>query len=82
MTALLPLEYSSEQDLLKKLHPHVDGVILRIIIGVPHSFRRCGSSCLTRGVFSHPCQKMGVQANYWRETKLQIHVYRVEDFTK
>ncbi|MBK8780957.1 MAG: hypothetical protein IPO22_03995 [Anaerolineales bacterium] len=50
-----------------------------IIIGA-HPFRRCGRSCLTPRSFSHLCQKMGVQANYWRETNLQIHVYRVEEF--
>ncbi len=81
LTAPLPLEYSSSEDLLKKLHPHVDGVILRDnhrrATFLPQVWEKLPDPA---EFLSHLCQKMGVQANYWRETKLQIHVYRVEEF--
>ncbi len=81
LTAPLPLEYSSSEDLLKKLHPHVDGVILRDVhrraTFLPQVWEQIPDPTEFLG---HLCQKMGVQANYWRETKLQVHVYRVEEF--
>ncbi len=81
LTAPHLLEYSSSEDLLKKLNPHVDGVILR------DNFRR--ATFLPQvwekipdpaEFLSHLCQKMGVRANTWREAKLQVYVYQVEEF--
>ena len=81
LTAPHLLEYSSSEDLLKKLNPHVDGVILR------DNFRR--ATFLPQvwekipdpaEFLNHLCQKMGVRANTWREAKLQVYVYQVEEF--
>jgi AmmeMemoRadiSam system protein A len=81
LTAPLPLLYSSPEDLLARLNPHVDGVILR------DGFRR--ATFLPQvweqlpdaeGFLSHLCAKMGARANLWRDTKLQVHVYQVEEF--
>ncbi len=81
LTAPKLLEYSSSEDLLKKLRPHVDGVILK------DSFRR--ATFLPQvwekipdpaEFLSHLCQKMGVRANLWQDAKLQVYVYQVEEF--
>jgi len=81
LTAPQLLEYSSSDDLLKKLHPHVDGVILRDghrrATFLPQVWEKIPDPAEFLG---HLCQKMGVRANYWRETKLQVQIYQVEEF--
>lgn len=81
LTAPHPLEYSSSEDLLKKLRPHVDGVILK------DDFRRAtflpqvwGKIPKPAEFLDHLCYKMGARSNLWREAKLQVHVYQVEEF--
>ncbi|WKZ37729.1 MAG: AmmeMemoRadiSam system protein A [Anaerolineales bacterium] len=81
LTAPHPLEYSSSEDLLKKLKPHVDGVILK------DRFRRATFLPQVWEKIPDPadfldqlCLKMGAHKKMWRETKLQVHVYQVEEF--
>ena len=77
-----PLEYKDANDLLSKLRPHVDGVILRD--GIYH-----------RGTFlpqvwekipdpaeflNNLCYKMGVSKNLWRNKHLEVFTYQVEEF--
>ena len=77
-----PLEYKDAEDLLSKLRPHVDGVILRD--GMYH-----------RGTFlpqvwekipdpaeflNNLCYKMGVSKNLWRNKHLDVLTYEVEEF--
>lgn len=81
LTAPHLLEYASSDDLLKKLNPHVDGVILkdnfRRATFLPQVWEKIPDPA---EFLSHLCQKMGVRANLWRETKLQVYVYQVEEF--
>ncbi len=81
LTAPVPLEYDSPEELPARLTPHVDGVILR------DGFRR--ATFLPQvwqqipnpeAFLNHLCAKMGAPQNLWRNTKLQVHVYRVEEF--
>jgi len=81
LTPPSPLEYSTSEDLLAKLRPQVDGVILK------HEFRR--ATFLPQvwekipdpaEFLDHLCAKMGVRSNLWRNTKLQVYVYQVEEF--
>ena len=77
-----PLEYKDAEDLLSKLRPQVDGVILRD--GMYH-----------RGTFlpqvwekipdaaeflNNLCYKMGVSKNLWRNKHLDVLIYQVEEF--
>jgi len=77
-----PLEYKDANDLLSKLRPNVDGVILRD--GIYH-----------RGTFlpqvwekipdpaeflNNLCYKMGVSKNLWRNKHLDVFTYQVEEF--
>lgn len=81
LTAPRLLEYSSSEDLLKKLRPHVDGVILRDKIRratfLPQVWEKVPDPSDFLG---HLCQKMGVRATTWQEAKLQVYVYQVEEF--
>jgi len=81
LTAPYLLEYSSSEDLLKKLRPHVDGVILK------DDFRRATFLPQVWEKIPDPvdfldqlCMKMGASKKSWRETKLRVYLYQVEEF--
>ena len=81
LTAPQLLEYSSSTDLLAKLRPHIDGVILK------SDFRRATFLPQVWDKISNPedfldhlCAKMGAKSNLWRNTKLQVYIYQVEEF--
>jgi uncharacterized protein len=81
LTAPRPLEYSSSADLLTKLHPHIDGVILksdyRRATFLPQVWEKIPNP---EDFLDHLCAKMGAKSNLWRNTKLQVYVYQVEEF--
>ncbi len=81
LTAPQLLEYSSSEELLKKLRPHVDGVIIRDnhrrATFLPQVWEKIPDPAEFLG---HLCQKMGVRAGHWREAKLQVYIYQVEEF--
>ncbi len=75
------LEYTSPEDLMQKLRPGIDGVVLR------DNYRR---ATFLPQVWEHLpepdqfldqlCMKMGVQRNYWRCNPLRVETYQVEEF--
>ena len=81
LTAPHLLEYSSSEDLLKKLRPHIDGVILkgdyRRATFLPQVWEKIPDP---EDFLDNLCAKMGAKSNLWRNTKLQVHVYQVEEF--
>jgi AmmeMemoRadiSam system protein A len=81
LTTPVPLEYEDGQDLLSRLRPGVDGVILR------DGFRR--ATFLPQvweklpdpaQFLDHLCMKMGNEANAWRYKKMKVFIYQVEEF--
>jgi AmmeMemoRadiSam system protein A len=75
------LDYTTVDDLLAKLRPGVDGVILR------DSFRRATflpqvwEKVADKEEFlSHLCLKMGASPDLWRRMHLEVLVYQVEEF--
>ena len=75
------LDYSNGEDLLTKLRQNIDGVILK------HGFRRATFLPQVWEKIPEPeeflrqlCYKMGERPNLWRDTKLQVYVYQVEEF--
>lgn len=75
------LTYSNSNELIAKLRPHVDGVILK------HGFRKAtflpqvwGQVPAHEDFLSQLCSKMGERPNLWREAKLQVYTYQVEEF--
>ena len=81
LTTPQPLEYEGPDDLLAKLHPGVDGVILRDgfhrATFLPQVWEKVPDA---REFLAHLCLKMGAPANLWRLKKLQVLVYQVEEF--
>jgi len=81
LTAPQPLEYSSDRDLLNKLRPHVDGVILkdgfRRATFLPQVWEKLPDPV---DFLDHLCQKMGTRSNLWRDAKLQVYIYQVDEF--
>lgn len=75
------LAYTRPEELLEKLHPGVDGVILRDGMRratfLPQVWEKIpdGAEFLT-----HLCQKMGAPWDLWRKKPLQVLVYQVEEF--
>jgi AmmeMemoRadiSam system protein A len=81
LTRPVPLEYTDAADLLQKLRPHVDGVILR------DGFHRSTFLPQVWEKISDPvefldnlCYKMGTSPDLWRRKHLDVLTYQVEEF--
>ncbi len=81
LTFPIPLEYTDSADLLSKLHPGLDGVIIR------DSFRRATFLPQVWEKIPDPaefltnlCYKMGAAPDTWKKKKLEVLIYHVEDF--
>jgi len=75
------LDYTDAKDLLSKLHPSVDGVILR------DAFRRATFLPQVWEKIPDPaeflnnlCYKMGASPDLWRKKHLDVLTYQVEEF--
>jgi len=75
------LEYKSAEELLSKLRPGIDGVILQ------DGFRRATflpqvwEKLTDKEIFlSQLCLKMGADPDLWRRKNLEIATYQVEEF--
>jgi len=81
LTAPRPLEYSTPQELLARLTPRVDGVILtdgaRRATFLPQVWTQIPDP---QDFLSHLCAKMGAPSDWWRKKPLQVSVYHVEEF--
>jgi AmmeMemoRadiSam system protein A len=81
LTLPKPLEYKDSGDLIGKLRPGLDGVILR------DGFRRATflpqvwEKIPDAEVFlANLCQKMGAAPDTWKRKHLEVLVYQVEEF--
>jgi len=81
LTRPVPLEYKDATDLLSKLRPHIDGVILR------DGFRRATFLPQVWEKIPDPaeflgnlCYKMGVSSDAWRSNHFEVLIYQVEEF--
>ena len=76
-----PLEYQDAEDLLAKLRPGIDGVILRdgrrSATFLPQVWHQLPSA---EQFLGHLCQKAGLSQDAWRRTRLGIHTYQVQCF--
>ena len=82
LTRPLPLSYKGADDLVSKLKPGVDGVILRDGFGrratfLPQVWEKIPN---TAEFLNHLCQKMGLSENAWRTKHLEALTYQVEEF--
>jgi AmmeMemoRadiSam system protein A len=76
-----PLEYTTPEDLLARLRPGVDGVILQDgflrATFLPQVWEKVADK---EEFLSHLCLKMGASPDLWRRKHLEVLVYHVEEF--
>jgi len=77
------LNYASPEDLLRRLRPEVDGVILsngfQRATFLPQVWERVPDP---RVFLSMLCEKMGVPHDTWKRKNLEVQIYQVEKFTE
>lgn len=76
-----PLEYKDTADLLAKLRPGIDGVILRdghrSATFLPQVWQQLPSA---EQFLGHLCLKAGLPQETWRQRNLEIKIYQVQSF--
>lgn len=81
LTPPQPLEYETPEELLQKLRPGVDGVVIedgiRRATFLPQVWEQLPEP---EQFLSRLCHKMGASMDAWREKGLSVSVYRVEKF--
>jgi AmmeMemoRadiSam system protein A len=81
LTEPRPLEYSDVDDLLKKLRPGVDGVILKKGYLQATFLPQVWDQLPDKEEFlTHLCVKAGLDAYAWKKEKLEIMTYQVQAF--
>ncbi len=75
------LEYGDPQDLLQRLRPHIDGVILRDGFHRATFLPQVWEKIPDKADFlDNLCYKMGEAPDTWRRKHLDVQVYQVEEF--
>jgi AmmeMemoRadiSam system protein A len=81
LTAPIPLKYSSPEDLLSKLRPGVDGVILRDgsrrATFLPQVWEKLPKA---EDFLDNLCYKMGASPDLWRRKHVDVLTYQVDEF--
>ncbi len=82
LTRPVPLDYEDADDLLSKLHPNVDGVILRDSTGRHATFlpQVWGKLRDPADFMDNLCYKLGVDPGSWRDRHFDVLTYQVEEF--
>jgi|SRR5579859_1900957 len=76
-----PLDYATPDELLRRLRPHVDGVVLRQGLSRATFLPQVWESVPDPEQFlALLCQKLGVRPDAWRREHLQVETYQVEEF--
>ncbi|MGE5224007.1 MAG: AmmeMemoRadiSam system protein A [Omnitrophica WOR_2 bacterium] len=81
LTPPVSLPYADPQDLVERLCPHQDGVILksgfRRATFLPQVWEKIPDPAL---FLSYLCQKMGASPDLWQRQRLEVYIYHVEEF--
>jgi AmmeMemoRadiSam system protein A len=78
-----PLEYSDAEDLVLKLRPGIDGVVLESGWHRATFLPQVWEQLPTHHDFlSHLCLKAGLPADAWHSADMKISTYQVEEFTE
>jgi AmmeMemoRadiSam system protein A len=81
LTTPVPLEYSDSADLLSKLRPGIDGVVLRDgfrrATFLPQVWEKIPD---TAAFLANLCYKMGAAPEAWKRRHMEVLVYQVEEF--
>ena len=83
LTPLQKLEYIDNNDLISKLRPSIDGVLIRDgsrrATFLPQVWRQVSE---VQDFLSHLCIKMGAQPDLWQKKHLEVFIYQVEEFSE
>lgn len=75
------LDYSGGDDLLRKLRPNIDGVIIRKEAAratfLPQVWEQLPQP---QQFLEHLCQKAGLHRSAWQEPELEVYCYQVQSF--
>lgn len=81
LTPPVPLEYTTPEDLLSKLRPGLDGVVLRDgrrrATFLPQVWEKVPDPA---DFLDNLCYKMGAEPDIWRKKHLDVLIYQVEEF--
>jgi AmmeMemoRadiSam system protein A len=81
LTVPVPLDYADAADLLSRLHPGVDGVILRDGVRRATFLPQVWEKIPDPSEFlENLCYKMGAAPDIWKRKKLEVLIYHVEEF--
>lgn len=81
LTVPVRLEYSGPEDLVSKLRPGVDGVILRDGMRRATFLPQVWEKIPDKAEFlANLCAKMGAAPDLWQRKHLEVLVYQVEEF--
>ncbi len=76
-----PLKFKGEKDLLSKLRPHVDGVILKKGISSATFLPQVWEQLTDKEDFlTHLSQKAGLPGNAWKDPDTEVLTYQVQYF--
>jgi AmmeMemoRadiSam system protein A len=76
-----PLSYKDPEDLLSKLRPGIDGVILQSGMRRATFLPQVWDKITDPAEFlDYLCSKMGASTDLWRRKKVEILIYQVEEF--
>lgn len=77
----VPLKYDGPKELLEKIRPNIDGVVLqdgfRKATFLPQVWEKLPDP---EQFLSHLCLKMGGPSDLWRKKPLNVYVYQVQEF--
>ena len=81
LTIPVPLEYSTPEDLLAKLQPGIDGVLLRDGMRRATFLPQVWEKIPDPAEFlDNLCYKMGASPELWQKKHLDVLIYHVEEF--
>ncbi len=76
-----PVPYATAQDLIQRLHPHLDGVIIRqgyaSATFLPQVWAQVPKA---EDFLGHLCLKAGLPRDAWKRSKLDVATYQVQRF--
>ncbi len=83
LTPPQPLEFSSPEELVRKLRPGVDGVILQKGFTRATFLPQVWEKLPDPPTFlAHLCTKAGLPPDAWQKPGIQVYTYRVEEFSE
>jgi AmmeMemoRadiSam system protein A len=81
LTAPEPLAYSDASDLLMRLKPGIDGVIIKKSFHQATFLPQVWEQLPDKNSFlSHLCAKAGLDGDTWKKEKIDVYIYQVQSF--